>query len=176
MCRNEVFEAISAAIGLTLVDYYADSRLPATAIASRNSHDFGALFNLVYEGLREVQAIELFNQLSWSDIYTHLLVRRALYENQRVESLVVAAPLSAETEPSLSNMLANIAGVAQSFFDALDSLVRNGVAIERVIAALRTGEVDLPMLVQAARRLNEIDERRPYRIDSAAEIAAKMSG
>jgi hypothetical protein len=55
------------------------------------------------------------------------------------------------------------------------SLIRDKISIERVATALQLGNVDLATLVAAARRLNEIDERRPYRIETAALIAAKMN-
>ncbi len=72
-------------------------------------------------------------------------------------------------------MLINIAGVSKMFFDGLDSLIRNGISIERVASALQSENVDLTTVVAAARRLNEIDERRPYRIETAEQIATKMS-
>jgi hypothetical protein len=144
-------------------------------ISARNSQQFGELFRLVYDGLRELQAIELFNQEFWSRLYTHLLVRRALYENAAVRDMVIASPLPHDMEPTLSTMLANIAGVTQPFFEGLDSLLRNGVPMERVTTALRSGRVDLAMLVDAATRLNDIDERHPYRIETAIQIVTEMS-
>jgi hypothetical protein len=71
-------------------------------------------------------------------------------------------------------MLANIAGVTQLFFDGLDSLIRNGISTERIVTALLFANIDLSSYINAARRLNEIDERRPYRIETAAKIAAEM--
>jgi hypothetical protein len=128
------------AIGLTSLDYYADARSANDPISARNSQQFGELFRLVYDGLRELQAIELFNQEFWSRLYTHLLVRRALYENAAVRDMVIASPLPHDMEPTLSTMLANIAGVTQPFFEGLDSLLRNGVPMERVTTALRRAE------------------------------------
>jgi hypothetical protein len=163
------------AIGLTTLDYYADSRSITDLNSPRTPEEFGELFTLVYDGLREVQAIELFNQPFWTNLYMHLLVRRALYENAHVGDFVTAAWLSPDIEPTLATMLVNAAGVTPIFFDCLDSLIRNRISIERVVTALQLGDVDLAALVAAARRLNEIDERRPYRIETAAKIAAEMS-
>ena len=162
-------------IGLTTLDYYADTRSITDLNSPREPDQFGELFALVYDGLREVQAIELFNQPFWTNLYMHLLVRRALYENAHVEKVVVAAPLSPDTEPTLSTMLTNIAGVAPIFFDGLDSLIRNSIPIERVANALQSENINLGTIVEAARRLNEIDERHPYRIETATQIAAKMN-
>jgi hypothetical protein len=164
--------AMALAIGLTTLDYYVDSRVVSAPPFARTSEQFGELFKLVYDGLREVQAIELFNQPFWSNLHMHLLVRRALYENASVRDVAIAAPLSPDAEPTLSTMLADMAGVTQLFFDGLDALVRNGVPIERVVTGLNASGVDLTTLVDAAGRLNKIDERHPYRIETALQIAA----
>lgn len=161
--------AMALAVGVTAVDYYADARTTNNANFVRTPEQFGALFKLVYHGLRELQAIELFNQPFWTNAYQHLLVRRTLYENTQVHDTIIAAPLSPELEPTLSTMLANIAGVRQLFFDGLESLIRNGTSMERVVTALRSAAY-----VDAAHRLNEIDDRRPYRIETAERIAAEM--
>jgi len=166
--------AMAVAIGITTLDYYADARTTTNTNFVRTSEQFGELFRLVYDALRELRAIELFNQPFWTNTYQHLLVRRALYENARVRDATIATPLSAEAEPTLSTMLANITGVTQLFFDGLDSLTRNGTSIERVATTLRSAGIDLPALVDAARRLNEIDDRRPYRIETAIQIAAQI--
>ena len=61
------------------------------------------------------------------------------------------------------------------FFDGLDTLIRNGTSMERIVTTLHTANIDLPSYIDAARRLNEVDERRPYRIETAAKIAAEIS-
>jgi hypothetical protein len=167
--------AMVLAIGLNVVDLYADSRSMSGTGPSRNSQQFGDLFKLVYDALRETQAIELFNHPFWLSLDIHLLVRRAIYENARIGDVVVAAPLSPAMEPTLSTMLSNVAGVTHPFFNILDSLVRNGVAPERIAGALRESGVDLVSIIEAAKRLNNIDERPPYPIETAAKIAAKMN-
>jgi hypothetical protein len=167
--------AMAVAIGITTLDYYADARTTTNADFVRTPEQFGELFRLVYDGLRELEAIELFNQPFWTNAYQHLLVRRALYENASVRDAVIAAPLSPDAEPTLSTMLANIAGVTPLFFDGLDSLIRNGTSMERIVTTLHTANIDLPSYIDAARRLNEVDERRPYRIETAAKIAAEIS-
>jgi hypothetical protein len=72
-------------------------------------------------------------------------------------------------------MLTNVAGVSQTFFDGLDSLIRNGVSFERVETALRLAEINLARLVSAARDLNKIHERQLFRLETAAQIASKMN-
>jgi len=166
--------AMAAAIGITALDYYADARTTDNTNFVRTPAQFDELFRLVYDALRELRAIELFNQPFWTNAYQHLLVRRALYENARVRDVVIAAPLVPDAEPTLAMMLANIAGVTPIFFDGLDSLTRNGVSVESVAAMLRWANIDLAAYVDGARRLNEIDERHPYRIETAAQIVAKM--
>jgi hypothetical protein len=162
------------AIGLNCIDYYADARSADHPNPDRNSEQFGQLFKLVYDGLRELQATEVFNQQFWSRLYTHLLIRRALYENATVREMVIAASLRRDMEPTLSTMLVNIAGVTPSFFEGLDNLLRNSVPIELITTALHHTGIDLDALVNAATRLNEIDERRPYKIEGAKQIAAAL--
>jgi pyruvate-formate lyase-activating enzyme len=72
-------------------------------------------------------------------------------------------------------MLRNIAGVTSDFFDGLDSLVRNKVPFERIVTALQLASIDLTELTAAARELNEIDERKPFRIETAAQMAVMMN-
>jgi hypothetical protein len=167
--------AMVIAIGLNVVDLYADSRSIRDTNLSRNSQQFGDLFQLIYDALREMQAIELFNQPFWSSLYIHLLVRRAIYENSRIGDVAIAAPLLPAMEPTLSTMLCNVAGVTHPFFNGLDSLVRNGVPLERIASALRASGVDLVSMIEAAKCLNKIDERPPYPIETAVRIAATMS-
>lgn len=165
---------IALAIGINTLDYYADSRTTNYANFVRTPEQFSELFRLVYDGLRELWAIEPFNQPFWTNAYQHLLVRRALYGNTRIGDAVIAAPLAPDAEPTLATMLTDIAGVAPIFFDGLDSLIRNGTSVESIASTLEAASIDLAALVDGARRLNEIDERRPYRIDAAAKIADKM--
>jgi hypothetical protein len=161
-------------IGLSMLDRHVNSQSITDPSEARNVEQLGELFTLVYDSLREVGAIELFNQPFWSSLYIYLLVRRVLYENIHIGSFVNAAPLTPDTDPTLSAMLANIAGVTPDFFDALDSLIRNKVPIERVATALQLATIDFTELTAAARELNEIDERKPFRIETANQIAAKM--
>jgi hypothetical protein len=167
--------AMALAIGLNVVDLYADSRSIRETNPMRNSQQFGDLFRLIYDALREVQAIELFNHAFWSSLYIHLLVRRAIYENPRIGDTVISAPLLSEMEPRLSTMLCNVAGVTHQFFNGLDSLVRNGVASEKIAGALREGGINLVSIIEAAKRLNAIDGRPPYPIETAVRIAAIMN-
>jgi hypothetical protein len=166
--------AMVLAIGVNALDLYADARTANNSNFVRTSEQFGALFRLVYDALRELQAIELFNQPFWTNAYQHLLVRRALYENARVHDAIITVPLMPDAEPTLPTMLANIAGVTPIFFDGLESLIRNGTSVDSVAATLLLANIDLAMYVDDARRLNEIDERRPYRIDTADRITVKM--
>jgi hypothetical protein len=103
------------------------------------------LFKLVYDGLRELQATEVFNQQFSSRLYTHLLIRRALYENATVREMVITAPLR-----TLSTMLVNIAGVTPSFFEGLGNLLRNRVPIELITTALHHTGIYIDTLVNAA--------------------------
>jgi hypothetical protein len=162
------------AIGLSMLDRYAAPSLITDQSSPREPKQFGEFFALVYDSLREVQAIELFNQPLWSIFYMHLLVRRALYENTYVGDISFTAPLSPDTEPTLSTMLTNIAGVTPIFFDGLDTLIRNRVPVERIAIALQSAGVDLAKIVSSARELNAIDERKLFRIEAAGQIAAKM--
>lgn len=158
------------AIGLSVIDYYADSR----RTFPRDPQQFGELFRLVYDGVRELRAIELFNREFYSSLSTHLLIRRALYEGSTIRDIPLPVSLAPDTDPTLSTMLADIAGIAPIFFDGLDSLLRNGVSIQHVAAAIRSRGIDLSSLVSAATELNNIDERRPYRIDAASRIVAEL--
>jgi hypothetical protein len=163
------------AVGLSLVDCYAVASLPNDVDTHDRSIHFGELFGLVYDGLREIQAIELFDQTFWSTLYMHLLIRRALYENARAGDVVITAPLGPDVQPTLASMLANVAGVTPAFFQGLDGLTRNGVSVDRVTAALSEGGINLPMLVDSARRLNEIDPRQPLQIEAAARVVDQLS-
>jgi hypothetical protein len=162
---NRVLSMI-VAIGLNLVDLYADVRSASTGEFPRSTEEFGQLFKAVYDSLREVQAIEVFHQPFWSILFTHLLVRRVIYERPQIGDLVLKTPLSPTARPTLSEMLADIAGLRPPFFQALDNLVRNGLSVERIEEELKLGGVDLASWIDAAKRLNAIDERRPYRIDT----------
>ena len=73
-------------------------------------------------------------------------------------------------QPTLTDMLVSIAGVSQPFFQALDSLVRNGISTDRISHALNEGDINLPMLLDGARRLNEIDARRTLQVETAERI------
>jgi hypothetical protein len=64
---------MAMAIGINMLDYYADPRTTANTNFVRTPEQFGELFGLVYNGLRELQAIELFNQPFWTAAYQHLL-------------------------------------------------------------------------------------------------------
>ncbi len=100
------------AIGLSLIDYCAMTGAKnSVEDKDSRSHRLAELFRLVYEALREVQAIELFNHTFWTDIYSHLIIRRAFYENERAGDKTIAAPLSPEAEPTMADMLANVASV-----------------------------------------------------------------
>jgi hypothetical protein len=168
--------AMVLAIGLCLVDYYAVVESPPELTVARRSENFGELFRLVYDGLREMQIIELFDQAFLSSLYGHLLIRRALYENPNAGGMTVVTPLSKQFRPTLADMLAHIAGVTQPFFQGLDGLQKNGVSADRIITALNDGGVDLPMLVDCARNLDRIDAHRPLQFDAAARIADRLVG
>ena len=104
--------AMVLAIGLSLIDYCAMTGAKnSVEDKDSRSHRLAELFRLVYEALREVQAIELFNHTFWTDIYSHLIIRRAFYENERAGDKTIAAPLSPEAEPTMADMLANVASV-----------------------------------------------------------------
>jgi hypothetical protein len=163
---------IVLAIGLCIIDRNADPRAKTEQI--RDEIQFGQLFGLIYDSLREIQAIELFNQPLWSSFYTHLLVRRALYENRHVGTIDITAPLLPDTEPTMSTMLSNIAGVTQLFFDGLNSLVRNKVPSERIALAIQSAGIDLTGLLSSARTLNNLDERKLFRIEAVTEIETHM--
>jgi hypothetical protein len=175
--RTDAKQALGVvlAVGLCLVDFFAVIASPLGVAPEDRSSHFSTLFGLVYDSLREVQAIELFDQNFWSSLYTHLLIRRALYENARAGDVTIAAPMLPNTQPTLANMLANIAGVSPPFFQSLDSLIRNGISTDRVAGALKEGGVDLPILVQRALHLNEVDALRPLQIEAAAQIADRLS-
>jgi hypothetical protein len=171
--RNDAKRTIAMvlAIGLCLVDYYAIVESPPELTVAQRLENFGDLFRLVYDGLREMQVIELFDQAFLSSLYGHLLIRRALYENPNAGGITVVTPLSKQFRPTLPDMLAHIAGVTQPFFQGLDGLQKNGVSADRILTALRDGGVDLPMLVDCARNLGRIDAHRPLQFDAAARIA-----
>jgi hypothetical protein len=154
------------AIGLNLVDLYADVRSASTGELPRSTEEFGQLFKAVYDSLREMQAIEVFHQPFWSNLFTHLLVRRVIYERPQIGDLVLKTPLSPAVRPTLPEMLADVAGLRPPFFLALDNLVRNGLSAERIAEELTSGGIDLASLIDAANRLNAIDERHPYRIET----------
>lgn len=174
--RNDAKRTIAMvlAIGLCLVDYYAAVESPPKVAVERRSENFGELFRLVYDGLREMQLIELFDQAFLSSLYSHLLIRRALYENATVGGMAVVAPLLQQSRPTLADMLAHIAGVTQPFFQGIGGLLKNGVSEDRIISALKEGGIDLPMLVGCARDLNEIDTHRPLQFDGAARVADRL--
>ena len=163
------------AVGLCLIDYYAVvSSPPAPQVEDRAGH-FAELFGLVYDGLREIQATELFNQDFWSSVYNHLLIRRALYENARAGAVTIAAPMLPSVVPRLTDMLVNIAGVSQPFFQTLDTLIRNSISPDRVAHALKEGGIDLEALVAAAERLNEIDARRTLQVGAAKRVMGEVT-
>jgi hypothetical protein len=167
--------ALVLSVGLSLIDCLADSRLKSDTAVSDRSDQLRELFVLVYDGLREVKAIELFDQKFWAALDTHLLIRRALYEKAAGSgNAVVAAPLASVAQPTLSTMLMNIASLSQPFFDALGSLVRNGISEDDIARTLKAGGIDLPMLIASARSLNEIDAHRALQIETAQRIAEKM--
>jgi hypothetical protein len=176
--RNDAKRTIAMvlAIGLCLVDYYAVMESQPEVTVERRSENFGELFRLVYDGLREMQVIELFDQAFLSSLYGHLLIRRALYENPNAGGMTVVTPLSKQFRPTLADMLAHIAGVTQLFFQGLDGLQKNGVSADRIITALNDGGVDLRMLVDCARNLDRIDAHRPLQFDAAARIADGLVG
>jgi len=176
--RMEAKEALAMAIaiGINVLDCYADAQTTNNGKLLRTREQFGELFRTVYDALRELRAIELFNEPFWTTAYQHLLVRRALYENARTGDIVVTAPLAPDAEPSVPSMLANIATVAPIFFDALDSLIRNGLSVDAVADIVRSASIDLATYVDSADRLNEMDDRIPYRIEAAAKILAQMKG
>jgi hypothetical protein len=166
--------AMVLAIGLCLVDYYAVVETPPELTVAQRSDNFGELFGLVYDGLREMQVIELFDQAFLSSLYGHLLIRRALYEDPNAGGMTVVTPLSKQFRPTLSDMLVHIAGVTQPFFQGLDGLQKNGVSAERILTALKDGGVDLPMLVDCGRNLDRIDAHRPLQFGAAARIAEQL--
>jgi hypothetical protein len=166
--------ALVLALGVTALDYYADGRTTNHLTFTRSARQFGELFQAVYDALRELQAIEIFNQPFWTQVYHHLLVRRVLYEKAEVSGFTVPAPLDPTSEPTLATMLKNIAGVSSIFFDGLQALDRNGVPLESIANALRSGHVDLQSFVAAAQHLNEIDQRAPYRIEAAERVVRLM--
>jgi hypothetical protein len=92
-------------------------------------------------------------------------VRRVIYERPQIGDLVLTAPLLPSTRPTLPEMLADVAGLRPPFFQALENLARNGLSAGRIAEELKSGGVDLASLIDAAKRLNAIDERRPYRIE-----------
>jgi hypothetical protein len=171
---NRVLSMILA-IGVNLVDLYADTRSASTGEFPRSMEQFEQLFKAVYDSLREIRAIEVFHQPFWSILFTHLLVRRVIYERSQIGDLVLKTPLSPAARPTLPEMLADVAGLTQSFFQALDNLVRNGVSAERIAEELKSGGVDLASLIDAAQRLNAIDEKRPYRIETLQPILTKIN-
>lgn len=162
--------AMILAIGLNLVDLYADVRSASTGEYPRSTEEFGRLFTVVYDSLREVRAIEVFHQPFWSILFTHLLVRRVIYERPQIGDLVLKAPLSPTARPMLSEMLADIAGLKLPFFQALDNLLRNSLSTERIAKELKSGGVDLASWIDAAERLNAIDERRPYSVETILSL------
>ncbi|MDH6258412.1 hypothetical protein [Bradyrhizobium sp. BR13661] len=162
--------AMILAIGMNLLDLYADVRSASTGAFPRSTEEFGLLFKAVYDSLREVQAIEVFHQPFWSILFTHLLVRRVIYEKPQIGDLVLEAPLSPTAQPMLSEMLADIAGLKLPFFQALENLLRNGVSADRIAMELKSRGVDLATWIDAAKLLNAIDERRPYRIETLQSI------
>jgi hypothetical protein len=100
------------AIGLSLLDCYADPRISFGANARDRTEQFTKLFDLVYDGFREVQAIDLFGQNNWSMLYSHLLTRRALIENERNNcDSHFAVTFAAQSTHSLTSMLKDVAGL-----------------------------------------------------------------
>jgi hypothetical protein len=174
--RNDAKRTIATvlAIGLCLIDYYAVAESPPEVTVEQRSENFGELFRLMYDGLREMQVIELFDQAFLSSLYGHLLIRRALYEKPIAGGMTVVAPLPKQSRPTLAEMLAYIAGVTQPFFQGVDALLRNGVSADAIAGALEDAGIDLPMLVERARELNKIDAHRPLQFDAAAQISYRM--
>ncbi|WP_316167522.1 MULTISPECIES: hypothetical protein [unclassified Bradyrhizobium] len=166
--------AMVLAIGINILDLYADARSAGTGNVQRNADEFGRLFEAIYNSLRELQAIELFKQSFWSTLFTHLIVRRVIYERSQLGDFELAAPLRTTARPTLSEMLADAAGIRQPFFLALDNLIRNGLSSEKIAEALSSTGIDLLSFIDAANRLNEIDERRQYGIEAAEQIAHRM--
>jgi hypothetical protein len=67
------------------------------------------------------------------------------------------------------------AGLSEIFFKGLSDLKHNNIAVDRIASALREAQIDLPMLVDRAKELNEIDARRPWLIEDASIIAERLA-
>ena len=148
-------------IGVSLIENCLDHRIEFTI---HNRHDEATkLFQVVFSSILEMTAIETRGSENYTSMLSYLLNQRALTWVEHPRNKEVAIQIQKSNQPSIQRMLSSRREVSNSFFQIVDSLMKNGLSYEqicKVCADEGMYKFDLEEFVKNAVKLNAVDANR----------------